>query len=278
MKKCSKCEIEKEYNSFGKRKASKDGLSYICKECKSKIDKEYSESNKEYKSEYLRKYYLSNREKIVNRTKNYYSNNKSEINDKRKDYYLENKEVIIEKSKNYYHDNKSEVLVKQKIDYYKNTEKYRKRTKDWYIKNKDKAKEYKKTYYKNNIDKIKEYRRNYYQMNRDYINEYMRDYWSNKKYIKCWRSILYRYTKYFSKAKIGNTISELKYTPEMLRMRMECQFKPGMSWENYGDWQIDHKKPLSKFNINDKACLVNALSNLQPLWKIDNIKKSNKWK
>ena len=40
MKKCSKCNIEKYYIFFGKRKASKDGLSYICKKYKSKLNKE----------------------------------------------------------------------------------------------------------------------------------------------------------------------------------------------------------------------------------------------
>ena len=54
MKRCSKCNIEKDYTSFCKRKASKDGLSYMCKECKSKIDKEYTINNNEQKSNYIK--------------------------------------------------------------------------------------------------------------------------------------------------------------------------------------------------------------------------------
>jgi hypothetical protein len=50
-----------------------------------------------------------------------------------------------------------------------------------------------------------------------------------------------------------------------------------MSWNNYGKWHIDHVMPLSAFNLNNiedvkKAC---HYTNLQPLWAIDNIKKSN---
>ena len=278
MKKCSKCNIEKYYIFFGKRKASKDGLSYICKECKSKLDKEYSQNNKEYKINYLKSYYSNNKETIIERSKDYYSNNKEDISERSKEYYLKNKEIIIESSKDYYIDNRDEILLKRKNDYNKDPDKYKTKTKNWSKINHNKVEEYRKTYYKENIERVKEYKRNYYLNNKDYINKYMRDYWINKKYIKSWRSILYRYSKYFSKEKTDITLCILKYTPEMLKMRMECQFKDGMSWDNYGEWEIDHKKPLSKFDNNSKPFIVNALCNLQPLWKSDNIKKSNKWK
>jgi hypothetical protein len=65
-----------------------------------------------------------------------------------------------------------------------------------------------------------------------------------------------------------------------LKRHLEEQFVDGMSWENYGEWHIDHIKPLSSFNITDinsdefKKCW--SLSNLQPLWAKDNLKKYNK--
>ena len=56
------------------------------------------------------------------------------------------------------------------------------------------------------------------------------------------------------------------------------KLKDGMTFDNYGEWEIDHIKPISLFNLNNenelfKCCNYN---NLQPLWKKDNIKKSNK--
>lgn len=49
-----------------------------------------------------------------------------------------------------------------------------------------------------------------------------------------------------------------------------------MSWYNYGDWEIDHIIPVSSFNLETTPpSVVNSLDNLQPLWKIENIKKSN---
>lgn len=61
---------------------------------------------------------------------------------------------------------------------------------------------------------------------------------------------------------------------------LESLFKPGMTWENYGfeGWHIDHIKPLKQFNILDteeqKKCF--HFSNLQPLWKAENLSKRDK--
>ena len=49
-----------------------------------------------------------------------------------------------------------------------------------------------------------------------------------------------------------------------------------MSWDNRKEWHIDHKKPISLFKPGTSPKIINILSNLQPLWKIDNLSKSNK--
>lgn len=70
------------------------------------------------------------------------------------------------------------------------------------------------------------------------------------------------------------------YNLEDLKKHLEKHFKAGMTWENYGSWHIDHKIPISAFvfdSSNDrgfKKCW--ALSNLQPLWAKENLKKANK--
>ena len=58
-----------------------------------------------------------------------------------------------------------------------------------------------------------------------------------------------------------------------------------MSKDNYGrfGWHIDHIKPVSAFKLKDYASADDmyrscfALENLQPMWHIDNIAKSDKW-
>jgi hypothetical protein len=53
-----------------------------------------------------------------------------------------------------------------------------------------------------------------------------------------------------------------------------------MSWENYGDWHIDHIVPLSSFTftgVDDPEIRIAwALSNLRPIWAKENIKKRDK--
>jgi hypothetical protein len=53
-----------------------------------------------------------------------------------------------------------------------------------------------------------------------------------------------------------------------------------MSWQNQGQWHIDHIKPLSQFDLTDFKQLQEACNykNLQPLWAKDNLRKSNKWR
>ena len=72
----------------------------------------------------------------------------------------------------------------------------------------------------------------------------------------------------------------VNYTLLELRAHLEKQFVDGMSWDNYGEWQIDHIKPISSFNFqNTKDSDFKrywALSNLQPLWAKDNWHKRKK--
>jgi len=72
----------------------------------------------------------------------------------------------------------------------------------------------------------------------------------------------------------------ISYTFQELKEHIEGLFVDGMTWDNYGDWHIDHKIPQSffKFKSTDdtefKYCW--SLDNLQPLWAVDNLKKGRK--
>lgn len=71
------------------------------------------------------------------------------------------------------------------------------------------------------------------------------------------------------------------YSLDDLMRRLESLFQPGMTWGNYGRWHVDHIRPRSSFSYSDttdpefKACW--ALTNLQPLWAIDNLRKGAKY-
>ena len=77
-----------------------------------------------------------------------------------------------------------------------------------------------------------------------------------------------------------NWESLVGYTSQNLKSHLEKKFQPGMTWENYGKWHIDHIIPRTFFqyksvkNIEFKYCW--SLDNLQPLWAKDNLSKSAK--
>ena len=68
------------------------------------------------------------------------------------------------------------------------------------------------------------------------------------------------------------------YTLSDLMQHLERQFTAGMTWENRGDWHIDHVRPLCSFNFETPDCPqfreAWALTNLRPLWAKDNLTKS----
>lgn len=76
-----------------------------------------------------------------------------------------------------------------------------------------------------------------------------------------------------------NTIEYLDCTIGELKVYLESKFQPGMTWDNHGDWHIDHIRPLSSFDLSNSQQIKEACNykNLQPLWAIDNLRKSNKW-
>ena len=65
---------------------------------------------------------------------------------------------------------------------------------------------------------------------------------------------------------------------EFFRGYLEARFQLGMSWDNYGEWHIDHRIPCKEFDLTDsvqqKQCF--HYSNLQPLWAADNFRKNAK--
>ena len=60
------------------------------------------------------------------------------------------------------------------------------------------------------------------------------------------------------------------------KKHIECQFIDKMSWENHGKWHFDHIIPISFAKTEEDIIKLNHYTNFQPLWAIDNIKKSNK--
>jgi len=146
------------------------------------------------------------------------------------------------------------------------------KSKTWYEQNKEHRKEYLKEYREKNIDKIRQIKRDYER------NRKARD--PLYKLISNFRTAIYTVLKESNVDKYGHYFDILQYTPEQLISHLENKFTDKMSWDNYGDWHVDHKLPITYFNISEMGdeefmrCW--SLDNLQPMWGIENIRKSNK--
>lgn len=192
----------------------------------------------ERQKETKRIYYLKNKDKLVASMLLYRNKNKAELSSRRKQKYLANRDEILEKNK------------KWRV---KNEEKYLECKNKEYQKNKQRYSEYGKAYLKR---KLKD-------------DSYFR-------FVHSLRTRLRIAIK--KKYKIGSAVRDLGCSGEEAYNYIQSMFTDGMSWNNYGEWHIDHRIPLSSFNLQDREQFIKAVhyTNLQPLWALDNLRKNDK--
>jgi hypothetical protein len=144
--------------------------------------------------------------------------------------------------------------------------------KKWSEKNRDRLNDYHQKWREKNIDKHREYKRKYEKHRKDTDPLY--------KLISNFRTAIYQVLKESNVEKNGHYFDILQYSPEELIIHLEKQFKDDMTWDNYGVWYVDHKLPITSFDIqeigDEEFMKCWSLDNLQPMWGEDNIRKSNK--
>jgi len=195
-----------------------------------------------------KEYHEKNKEKIKNQQIEYKNNNIDFLKNMWLKYYENNKEKILTVLKEKYKENKENIILKSKEYYENHKDIRRKQIKEWEEKNKDILKE------KRRIKSSKDRKL--------------------KPHVYAWRNILRYSLRKIGKKKEGHTIDLLGYSAIDLKEHLEKQFISGMTWNNYGQWEIDHIKEICTFDKETHQNIVNSLSNLQPLWKKDNL---NKW-
>jgi hypothetical protein len=58
-----------------------------------------------------------------------------------------------------------------------------------------------------------------------------------------------------------------------LRDDIAARFRTGMCWERYRQWEVDHIRPLSSARTLSDLIALCHFSNLQPLWRSENLIK-----
>ena len=135
------------------------------------------------------------------------------------------------------------------------------------------SKEVLRLWRKNNIEKVKEHSKKYkikeYKKNRKKIDSLFK--------LKCnISSLIYLSFKRNRHRKNSKTKEILGCSIDYFKIYLEKQFTKGMSWDNSGDWHLDHIYPVSLAKDEEHLIQLNHYSNFQPLWAIDNFKKGNK--
>jgi len=166
---------------------------------------------------------------------------------------------------------------------------------NWHKENREREREYSKKHYQAHREKKLEYSRQYRLKHPEKVKEDVKR-WreanpdkvlghrrsralkhgyaiSNRMRSNMWRCLKER--------KGGSSWESLVgYTLDDLIAHLESQFTKGMSWENIGEWHIDHIRPVADFNFKTPddpefhECW--SLWNLQPLWAEENKSKGYK--
>lgn len=136
-----------------------------------------------------------------------------------------------------------------------------------------------KKYHNANRDKRIGYLKEYHQKNKLRKAEYLRNKYHTDPNFKLQQNLRNRIRMALKRQSKGaKTMELIGCTVEALRLHIELLFKPGMSWANYGAWQVDHILPCSRFDLSVVANQFKCFhyTNLQPLWEPENRAKSNK--
>lgn len=185
--------------------------------------------------------------------KKWAASNREKRNATHKKWAQKSKEYLAEYGKKYYSANKITLLEKDKKRRVENAEEIKKCRAARYLASRDvvitRVKEYTKR--RRKADPIFKAKLNL----RSRLGEVMR-----------------------GKRKAATTMELVGCSLPELKAHLESLFQPGMSWDNYGKWHIDHIMPCASFDLLDpeqqRECF--HYTNLQPLWASDNLRKHDK--
>lgn len=117
---------------------------------------------------------------------------------------------------------------------------------------------------------------------KEYKRKYDDKYFSNRKqtdevfHLSCKiRKLLNIGVKKQGFSKKSKTANILGCDFEFFHLYLEMQFTSGMSWDNFGEWHLDHIYPISHAKDIEEFKLLNRYTNFQPMWGKYNIIKSD---
>ena len=141
-------------------------------------------------------------------------------------------------------------------------------------------KAYQQKHKENILLRHKEWIKENLESHREYHRVYMGDRYKNEINFRLANALRSRVRGAFKSGgeKAEKTMELLGCSVQHVKDHLESQFTEGMTWENQGEWHIDHIRPCASFDLTDpeeqKKCF--HWTNLQPLWAQDNLRKGAK--
>lgn len=275
-KRCTGCQRNLPLTDFRKNRSFPDGHAYRCRACSAAAEKAYRSRNRVKIGDHQKKYREANKARNAEKSrayqKAYYEANKSRISTARKAYYAANKSRISDRTRERLKDPEVRARNKQRRQRWFKTargrELYYAALKRYRNSPKGKAATKRVTQSEKHKVRIRVWSRQYRQQPARHLH--------HNTTVAVGRHLRHR-----GSAKEGRALEELLgYSIAELMRHLEALFLPGMSWDNYGRWHVDHKRPMASFEFKSAddpgfhACW--ALNNLQPLWACDNQRKNAK--
>ena len=141
----------------------------------------------------------------------------------------------------------------------------------------------KKKYVSNKISNYYNNKKNK-MIEKDFKDSHMIEY-KNGGFSKVFQCIIERIYMAFTRYKIPKNTSYIKIlncSKKELEDYLFNKLHNGMTFENHGEWEVDHIIPIDSFNFDNQHNInqENLLkcfgyNNLQPLWRNENRQKSN---
>ncbi|CAB4136642.1 hypothetical protein UFOVP309_48 [uncultured Caudovirales phage] len=130
-------------------------------------------------------------------------------------------------------------------------------------------------------ENIKNWREN--KNGKEWMNNYMKDRINTDSLFKFKNKVRGLIYQSFKRKKNNNWNKKTKTENilgckfEEFKIYIENKFTFGMTWENQGEWHLDHIKPLKLAETEEDVIKLNHYTNFQPLWAEDNLKKGSKY-
>jgi hypothetical protein len=213
---------------------------------------------------------LSSAQSARERNRRYSEKHRDAINARARERYAANRELAREKQRQWRKDNQERSKEIHRKYREKNRISIAARHRDWSGKN---------------ADAVAGYRRARKLLKADEVRAYARE-WARQKrrneplflLISRVRNRTRQAIRSSSARRSRRTLELVGCTCQQLADHISSLFADGMCWENMPMWHIDHIVPVCAFDLSDEEQQAAAFhyTNLQPLWKKDNLTKSRK--